>query len=776
MTHWIDPQPVVVPDGLRDAVGGHLLVATALARRGITTPTAACAFLDPNCYTPTAATDLPDVVKATERIWRALTTGERIAIWGDFDVDGQTATALLVETLRELSSTGEASTLYRVPTRGQGHGIHLSTLDELLDQGVTLLITCDTGVDAFAAIQRAAAQGCDVIVTDHHDLPPSLPPALAIVNPNRLPADHPLHELPGVGVAYKLVEHLLDRTGHASGPEAALDLVALGIVADVATQVADVRYLLQRGLEILRTTNRVGLRALIEQAELQSDGLTEEHVGYQLAPRLNALGRLDDANRGVELLITQDIGRARILAAEMDGLNYQRRLITGQVLQAALAQVERDPSLLDYRALVVAGHNWHPGVLGLVAGRLAQQFQRPAVALSLSDGGPSRGSARSVPGCDIHAALERTADLLLRFGGHPAAAGLALDPSNLEAFRKALSRSVAAVWDPAVASAGLQIDAYVSLDELSLDLVSELERLAPFGPGNPAVQLATRDLRILEDAVIGRDGEHRRLVVADEEDTRQTVLWWQGAGQPLPEGRFDLAYSLRARDYRGEMQLQVEWIDARPHGPAAVSPSRPARTVVDWRREVDPGAALAKLLRDRGESHRAVVVWVEVAEQGIPEEIVGMDRLGLTPAPVLVIWTAPPGPAELALGVQAADPATLYLVAVEPATAQFRPFVKRLMGMVKHDLRARGGRVAIPRLAAALGHREATVRVGLEWLRARGELSIVESGGDTMTLQAGGELSADLPDLEARLRRLLDETAAYRRHLRSAPLETLGIC
>jgi single-stranded-DNA-specific exonuclease len=775
MTHWIDPQPVVVPDGLRDAVGGNLLVATALARRGITTPAAARAFLDPNRYMPAFATDLPDVEKASDRIWRALTAGERIAIWGDFDVDGQTATALLVETLRGLSSTGEASILYRVPTRGQGHGIHLPTLDELLGPGVTLLITCDTGVDAFAAIQRAATKGCDVIVTDHHDLPPSLPPALAIVNPNRLPADHPLHELPGVGVAYKLVEHLLDQTGHANGPEAALDLVALGIVADVATQVADVRYLLQRGLEVLRATNRVGLRALIEQAELRSDGLTEEHVGYQLAPRLNALGRLDDANRGVELLITQDIGRARILAAEMDGLNYQRRLITGQVFQAALAQVERAPSLLDYRALVVAGHNWHPGVLGLVAGRLAQQFQRPAVVLSLSNGGPARGSARSVPGCNIHAALKRSADVLLHFGGHPGAAGLALDPSNLEAFRKILSRSVAAVWDPAAASPGLQIDAYVALDELSLDLVRELERLAPFGPGNPAIQLATRDLHILEDAIIGRDGEHRRLVVADEKDTRQTVLWWQGAGQPLPEGRFDLAYSLRARDYRGEMQLQVEWIGARPHGPAVVSPSRPARTVVDWRREIDPGAVLTKLLRDRGESHRAVVVWIEAAEQGIPEEIVGMDRLGLTPAPVLVIWTAPPGPAELAHGIQAVDPTTVYLVAVEPATAQFRPFVKRLMGMVKHDLRTRGGRVAIPRLAAALGQREATVRAGLEWLRARGEVGVIEREEDTLTLQAGGELSSDLPDLEARLRRLLDETAAYRRHLRLAPLETLGM-
>jgi single-stranded-DNA-specific exonuclease len=742
-------------------------VATALARRGIATPAAARAFLDPDYYEPTAAADLPDVERAADRIRRAAATGERIGVWGDFDVDGQTATALLVEAIG-------GDVRYRVPARGQGHGIHLPTLDEWLKQGITLLITCDTGVDAFAAVERAAAGGCDVIVTDHHDLPATLPPAVAVVNPKRLPIGHPLRELSGVGVAYKLVEHMAAQRGQ--GPLGdPLDLVALGLVADVAAQVADVRYLLQRGLAALRTTKRVGLRALIEQAELRPDGLTEEHIGYQLGPRLNAIGRLGDANRGVELLITRNVSRARILAAEMNGLNYQRRLMTGQILQAALTQIERDPSLLDYEALVLAGHGWHPGVIGVVAGRLAERFQRPAVMFSLSDDGPARGSARSVPGCDIYAALERTGDLLLRFGGHPGAAGLALDPANLDAFRKALSRAVAAVWDADAATLGLQIDAYVSLDELSLKLVSELERLAPFGPGNRPVQLATRDLWILEDSIIGRDGEHRRLVVTGEQGTQQTVLWWQGADQLLPEGRFDLAYALRARDYRGEAQLQVEWVDARPHGPVTVSPPRPTRTVVDWRREPDPHTALAGVLAD-SKAQGMVVIWTEGEERpGVTRGGVSVDRLRLTPAQTLIIWTAPPGPAELASALQTVDPATVYLVATEPVAVRLRPFLERLAGMVKHDLQARGGRVNVRRLAAVLGHREATVRAGLAWLVGQGQLSVVNSEGDTLTLQVGGEPSPDLPGLEARLQRLLDETAAYRRHLRSAPLETLGI-
>jgi single-stranded-DNA-specific exonuclease len=773
MANWIDPQPVAVSDAMRETVGGHPLVAEMLVRRGFTTPADARAFLDPNHYSPAPAGDLPDIDQAVDRIWRGLAAGERVAVFGDFDVDGLTATALLVEALHCFSSTirtqGTARIHYRIPQRNQGHGIDLVALDELLDQGTSLLITCDTGVDAFAAIERAAARSCEVIVTDHHDLPDRLPIALAVVNPKRLNTGHPLRELPGVGVAYKVVEHLFQRSGLNTELKATLDLVALGIVADVATQVDDVRYLLQRGLQTLRATQRVGLRALLDQAELEPEGLTEGHIGYQIAPRLNALGRMGDSRQGVDLLLTQDLARARILAAEMDGLNYQRRLVTSQVTEAALTQIERDPSLLDFQALVVAGHNWHPGVLGLVAGRLAEQFKRPAVVLSVTPEGKARGSARSVPGCDIHLALIGAADWLIRFGGHPRAAGLTLDPSNLAAFRRALSRSVESVWDPAAASPGLQIDSYVTLDQLSPELVGELERLAPFGPGNPAVQLATYDLQIVEDALIGRSGEHRRVVVADQQGAQQTVLWWQGAGQALPEGRFDLAYALRARDYRGETQLQVEWIESRPRQSTTSISSGVVREVVDWRGEVDPLIALAGL-PDAGS-----VIWAEGEDPSVTREIRGTDRLGLTPSPILVIWTAPPGPDELTWARQAVNPERVYLFAFEPTTARLRVFMERLAGMVKHDLRARGGQVDTRRLSASLGHREETVRAGLDWLVARGQLRIVEAGEGTLTLQAGGEPSSDSEKAQSHLRRLLEETAAYRRHFRTAPTETLGI-
>jgi len=336
-------------------------------------------------------------------------------------------------------------------------------------------------------------------------------------------------------------------------------------------------------------------------------------------------------------------------------------------------------------------------------------------------------------------------------------------------FRKALSRSVVREWDPAAASPGLQIDSYVPLDQLSLELVAELERLAPFGTGNPPVQLATCDLQIVEDAFIGRDGEHRRLVVSDTHGTQQTVLWWQGAGQAAPDGQFDLAYALRARDYRGETQLQVEWVDARPRRPTISMPSPSTTVLVDRRAGADPRKALTSL------PETEIVIWAEGDDLRVTEGAGGTDRLGLTQSPVLVIWTAPPGPDELAQAMQSVNPDKVYLFAFEPTTDELRVFIERLSGMVKHDLRTRGGRVNIRRLAAALGHRELTVRVGLEWLKALGKLHIVEANEDTLKLQPGGEPSSDSQEVQSRLVHLLDETAAYRRHFRSASAEILGI-
>lgn len=761
MALWLEPQPVDVPLALQEAVGGHPLVAQTLARRGVLAPAAARAFLDPAAYAPASPNDLPGMEVAVERLHRAIGGGEPIAVWGDLDADGQTATALLVEALRALG--GEVT--FHVPSRQDGHGFHKPGIDRLISAGVRLILTCDTGVTAHAAVAHANARGAEVIITDHHVLGEGLPPALAVINPHRLPAGHPLGTLPGVGVAYELVRAL-----DPSAADRALDLVALGAVADVATLTGDTRYLVQRGLEALRRTERPGLRAVYEAAELDPGGLGEEHIGFVLAPRLNALGRLADAAGGVELLLTTDPVRARTLATEMEGLNARRQWLTKQVTDAALAQIERSPSLLsDYHALVLSHPSWPAGIVGIVAGRLAERLGKPVALISTPEGELGRGSSRSAAGVDLIAALTGCADLFRSYGGHAGAAGFSIEPERIPELRAALSRAVAA--QTVVFESTMTIDAYVELAELTLDLVAQIGRLAPFGAGNPPLILAVRDLRVLSDATIGRTEEHRRITVEDASDRTQTVFWWQSADWPLPQGRFDLAMTVRASDYRGAPEVQVEWLDAREREPAAVEViAAPPVQVRDYRAIDRPEAVLASLAAD-GE----IQVW---AEADIPAGVESRNRRQLIPGRRLAVWTLPPGPRELRAVVDKVGAEEVILFGHDPGMDEAGAFLQRLAGVVKFVLKAKEGELDLEAAAAATAQRISTVQAGLDWLAAQGQIVVMDRQDDLWRLARGlGHLDqqdAQKADVaRARLDALLVETGAYRSYLLRAPVEAV---
>jgi len=778
MKEWSEPRDVRVSHELQAAIGGHSLVAETLARRGFTAVEAAKAFLDPDDYRPAPPTDLPNLARAADRLEKAIRRGETLCVWGDFDVDGQTATTILVSTLRDLvarqGSPQGAAVRYHIPVRQtESHGLNLPVLERLIAEGVRLVLTCDTGVTDHEAIAYAQARGVDVVVTDHHDLPATLPQACAIVNPKMLPETHPLHELPGVGCAYKVVEELYSRAGRPEATAQYLDLVALGIVADVAVQTGDTRYLLQRGLAALRHTERLGLRVMMEVAELDPAWLSEEHIGFVLGPRLNALGRLADANVAVELLTTASLERARILATELEGLNAQRKLLCDQVFQAAQAQIERDPSLLEHSALVLSHPSWPAGVIGIVASRLAERYHRPTVLIATPPGEMGRGSARSIEGVHITAAIAAQREMLVNFGGHPMAAGLTIDPERIPDFRRALSRTITAADPKGLGKplGSLQIDGCLPLAELSLDLVEDLERLAPFGPGNPPLTLVSKGLFLASHTPVGRTGEHLQLIVEDEEGTAQRVIWWQGAGWPLPQGRFDLAYIVRASNYRGQRDVQVEWVDARPieePRPEGLGETlRVSAEIVDYRREPNPRQVLERL-----RAQEEVQIW---SEAGARAEIVGQDRYELKPARVLVVWTTPPGPAELRAVLEKVAPTTVYLFGIDPGLDHPETFLKRLAGLTRYALNSRQGRASVPTLAAATAQREAAVRQGMAWLAARGHLVMLSEDGDEIQL-AEGNHTADPKGFQkplGSLKALLEETAAYRAHFARADKEGL---
>ena len=764
MRGWVEPSDVGVSDDLRAAVGGHPLVAQTLARRGYADVLSAAAFLDPRLYRPAPPEEIPNLPVAASGIERAVGQGEPICVWGDFDVDGQTATTLLVETLRDIGG----DVRYYIPIREtESHGVHLPVLERLIGEGVRLFVTCDTGITAHDAVAFARSYQVDIIVTDHHDLPPEPPDAFAILNPKMLAVDHPLYTLPGAGCAYKLAEALYARAGRAGEEEKHLDLLALGIVADVATQTGDTRYLLQRGLEALRRTERLGLRVMMENAELNPQWLTEEHIGFALGPRLNALGRLADANVAVEFLSTADPTRARTIASMLEGLNARRKMMTDNVLQGAIKQIEQDRSLLDNAALVLSSPHWPAGIIGIVASRLVELYGKPTVLIAEMPGGLARGSARSVEHCNITQAIAAHRELLAGFGGHPMAAGLSLPSDRIPEFRSALSRTVREMIGEGAEKPALEISGYVALSDLTLDLAEQLERLAPFGAGNPPLVLATENLTLTSRTAVGRDDEHSLLIVEDEAGNSQRVIWWQSAGLSLPEGRFDLAYTARASDFRGQRDVQITWVDARPCGESVVGVRGVRKThVVDYRRISNPEAILANLCAQPG-----VEVWAEADARA---KVGGHDRRELQPAKALVVWTTPPGPAELRCALNKVSPETVYLFAHNPGLDESQTFLRRLAGLVKRAVETDDGRVSITTLAAATAQREATVRAGIAWLLARGHFQIVlEEGEEVWLSPAQGKSGPDLPRIALDLKALLEETRAYRSYCTRADADAL---
>ena len=747
---WVEAAPAAVPRPLADFVGGHELIAQYLARKGVTSVAAAERYLSPEKYSPASPDELPDIDRAVERLGRAIRGRERILVWGDFDVDGQTSTALLYSALNRRG----ARVRYHVPNRfGEGHGIHLPTLKQQLDDGADLLLTCDTGVSAHDAINYAASRGVDTIITDHHALPETLPDAAAVVNPRRLPAGHPLLELPGVGVAYKLIEAL----NRGEDSDCLLDLVALGIVADVMVQVADTRYLLQRGLARLRENRRLGLRAILERAQIPADQLNEGHIGFAIAPRMNALGRLADANPAVELLTTDDWGRARILANTLEGLNEKRKFLSNQVYASAIAQIEAEPWLLEYAALVLSHDDWHSGVIGIVAGRLVEEFGLPVLLIATPDE-TGRGSARSIAGVDIAAALGRVASHLGRYGGHSMAAGLSLPADEVFGFRRALSRAVREIAGDAPMTPTLAIDGYLTLPDISLELTADIERLAPFGNGNPPLTLATRNLKVASRRGLGRRGEHLQIEVEDEAGARQRVIWWRGASADLPRGRFDLAYTLRTSVYKGEREALVEWLDCRPLSaqPLEHEPEAPAYELIDRRLCAGQQAALAQA-RER---YPAALLWAE-AEQADG----AVDRLALSASETLIVWTAPPSAEIWSAALATVNPDRLILFGLRPRKERMGDFLARLAALVKYAVNQRYGTVELEVLAAALGERERSVQAGLQVLRAMGKLDYAVGATGAYRLCLADAAPGDqLAALQNRLRLLLLETRAYRNY------------
>ena len=786
---WLLVERAGVPVALREAVGGHPLVARLLAQRGFD-PERARAYLDPDCYSPASPHDLRGLTTAVQLLGRAIASGEAIRIWGDFDVDGQTSTAVLYEALR----ARRARVDYQLPGRAEGHGLHNRAVDCALRDGVSVLLTCDTGIGEADTVARGVAAGLTIIITDHHDLPATLPPAQAVVDPKAERPGHPLRELSGVGVAYMVARALLEDSPRASLLDRMLDLVALGLVADVATQIDDVRYLIQRGLVVLRQTHRPGLRALAEIADLDLAHLNEEDIGFQLGPRLNAAGRLGDPSQGLRLLLTRDENEAQELAQYLEALNRDRQAHT----EALAAQVEerlvRVPGLLSEPAIILDGENWQPGILGLVAGELARRHERPAILIAHRKGLPSVGSARSIEGIDIHQAIATQRHHLLREGGHPMAAGFSITRQSVAAFRHGLLQWLRRQMGERPSLPPLPVDADLPWDEVNTELAGELLRLAPFGPGNPrpVFMLSAATLIRTEDLSRRRETAHRRLHVSDDEARPLTLTWFNAKRLPQAGERIDVAFHLGLQHWKGKDRRRLELVDWRP---AALAPDRPltrlvaAREIVDWRHRADRHDLLSRLRADYGNS---LSVWAEgLADK--PESSVTRaelpDRLGVA----LAVLTPPPGPEALRWALTRLQPQVVYLLPPHslPAITPVQ-FLGEVAGMLRVALRSHDGRLDVLRMAARIGARRAAIVAALRGLEAAGKIGLRH---DTDGLRAylphesppepeaekdrelegehAAQMERALQQARDALAYLLRETRAYRQTYADLPVQAL---
>ncbi len=546
--------PLAPDSHLSSSSGLPSLLAQLLYNRGIREPYQLEPFLTADKRLSSDPSLLPDMSLAVARTYRALLSGENIAIYGDFDADGITATALLV---KGLSSLGGKVTPYIPHRLTEGYGLRTAALENLHNKGISLVITVDCGITALAEVKRAKRAKLDIIITDHHTPLSEIPPAVAIVNPKRTDSSYPFSELTGAGVAVKLLQALLESLGKQGQVDEMLDLVALGTVADMAPLSGENRYWVKQGLKLMNTSPRLGIGEIIAQAGLTPGSLDAESISWIIAPRLNAAGRLAHAMSSYKLLMTDSPPEARGLAIWLEHKNEERQKLTSKALNKARAQVVAE----GISPLLIASDRDYPvGIAGLVANRLAEEFYRPSIVVRTGEF-TSSGSCRSIPEFNIILALNQCRSLLSQFGGHSQAAGFILPTKNLPHFKQRLCELATTHLAGIDLRPQLDIDAEAKLPELSGNTFNLIQQLAPFGRGNPAPVFLTRRAEVVDCQTMGGNGEHLRLKL------RQGGVIWDGVGFRMGgyraevSGNLDIVYNMEIDRWHGEERLRLNILD-----------------------------------------------------------------------------------------------------------------------------------------------------------------------------------------------------------------------
>lgn len=751
------PKQIDVSRELIEYIGSEKIAVLA-AKRGLDTKEKLKEFIEVESYTPLKVEEFPGINKIVKFILKFINNDKNILIYGDYDVDGITSTAILIDGLRKLSSNIK----YHIPDRfKEGYGLNKDVIASYAEE-IDLIITCDCGISNHEEVKYAKELGINIVITDHHDLPAKLPEADFVISPRLLPEDHKAYWLPGAGMAYFIIKAIYKEIDKNGQEDEFLDLLLLAIIADVVPLVGENRYLFKTALKKLKNTKRVGLRALYNALDINPSEINEKVLGFQIGPVLNSAGRIDSAEKGLELLIAENFHKAAGIAAQLIEINKRRKELSQKIYLQAEKSVNNDQK----KGLVTFNQEWHQGVVGIAAGRIVENYQIPAVLMtSNQENDLITGSARSIEGVNINEIIGECSDLLEKHGGHAAAAGFSLKKDRLEKFRIRLQRLIDNEMKEQEYKQLIEPELCISLNEIEDEFYKKLRIFAPFGESNPEPLFYT-EAEVLSSREISQ-GKHKRLVLSDGEKNITALWWW---AEEVNTGlKQKIAFNLNENIYRGSrsLQLEIKALESSAKEEALSSKdklgAKKALKIID--------------LRDKD------LEKLEVGQENTVYFLEGKNNLSLYPiinrdyqrkAERLVLIAFPPSAEILKEMIILTGAEEIVLSSIIDNTLGFKEFIRLLVGLIKYTINNKNSILNIIDAAVFLSEKEITVKRGLDYLRANGVLSYEYISYHEVLVSKDGSADKGMTNLRGRqLSKLLKESAAFRRYLKNKSIEKI---
>lgn len=741
-----------ISNEIMQACNGDRIVAGILCGRGFDTPEKIKGFFLDG-YVPVSAADLKDIDKIINRISQAIDNKEKICVYGDYDVDGVTSTAILTECLNQLG----ANNFYHVPDRfSEGYGMNTEVIREISKKGVRLIITCDCGIANNEEIELANSLGMEVVVTDHHSIPEKLPPAFGILNPKIWGEEHPAYCVSGAVTAFYLARALLCKYGEDEFAKEFYDLIALSIVADVVPLTSENRYLLKEGLKAFPVTRRLGLKYLMEIAKANGE-IDEEFIGFQIAPRLNAAGRLDSARKAVELLMTDDKAEASRLAQELDSLNQARKKIEGEIVEKAEQMIISGHK--DRNIFALYDEFWHHGVIGIAAGRLCEKYKKPVILMTLKeDGKTAVGSARSPEGVSIYEILSECNPEKLSFGGHDAAAGLSLNIKDVSAFIKEVER--VSLRHNAETEKTIDVDLELKLSEINESLWDSIKSIAPYGQGFERPVFLSGRVKVNSNLPIKNIG--RRLVLQNGPDLCSGVLWRQADYEEMPED-CEIIYNVSQTVFRDKKEVRLNVINILEKPENGKSEYEPQEVKI-----IDIRGVPEKVEEYCGE--KDTVIFYEGIDKKWREK--GTSRFDIPEVHTLVLYSIPPSIDIFKRLIKKARPKEVIISFADEIITKDE-LIRRTVGIIKHIISKKQGITSYSELESLLGQTFETTALLLNCFQASGFMEYNEVEDNLFLKEGKFKVLIKNEKYKKAISTLFAESAGFKSFIKKADIESL---